>query len=183
MKFSAYSVFQGCACSLKYREKRNIEVFVIFGYVIFGYTLFRPRKRSIQLTVFLKKKKKKKEFEFNLIVYCVNLLTCFIRATVEGVLPQHYWPWAGVLLCDISSLSARLNQYHEQRSFRPSAPPDPDYDKYAQTHSIHTHILMVTYWSVSDRVLGLRCWMCDTLAGNSLLYNGEWGRKTQIALL
>lgn len=86
--------------------------------------------------------------------------------------------------CDITSLSARLNQYLEQRSFRPSSPPDPDYDKYTQMRtSTHKFLWWHIDLSLSDRVLGLRCWMCDTLAGNLLLFNREWRRKTQIAPL
>ena len=50
---------------------------------------------------------------------------------------------------DISSLSARLNQYREQRYFRPSSPPDPDYDKHTQTHMFRTQMPSVTYWSAS----------------------------------
>lgn len=68
---------------------------------------------------------------------CVNFLKGLIRKTAEGVLLQH-WPRASLLLHDISSPSARLNQYYEQRRFRPSSLPDPEYDKYTQTH-IHTN--------------------------------------------
>lgn len=76
---------------------------------------------------------------------------------------------------DISSLCARLNQYREQRRFRPSSPPDPDYDKrtHKRTRSAHKFLRWRIDLSLSDRVLGLRCWMRDTLAANSLLHNAK----------
>lgn len=109
--------------------------------------------------------------------HCVNLLTCFIqqqRAFNHSI---------KVVLCDISSLC--------QTESIPQTKKASDHLLFltltvtnAQTH---THAQGFLHWHIdrclSDRVLGLRCWMCDTLAGNLLLYNGECGWETRIALI